>query len=105
MTDYLSYTFEDDEAFVSTFDELPLWSASFGLLLFKHLKLKANQVVLDIGSGASFPLTKLAERLGNSCKIYGLDPWKNANQRARQKINNYGLTVPMLFVEVEKPQD
>lgn len=92
MTDYLNYEFQDTAAFVGTFDEAPLWSASFGLLLLKHLELKPNQKVLDIGSGAGFPLMELAGRLGNSCKLYGVDPWKNANERAKQKIKNYGLS-------------
>jgi ubiquinone/menaquinone biosynthesis C-methylase UbiE len=97
MTNYLSYKFEDSENFVSTFDELPLWSASFGLLLLKHLELKPNLTVVDIGSGAGFPLMELAARLGTSCKLYGVDPWKNANERAKQKIKNYGLANVELF--------
>src|SRR5436190_24173044 len=91
MTDYLKYQFNDDESFISTFDEAPLWSAAFGLLLLKHLELKREKTVLDVGSGAGFPLLELAARLGNSSKLYGVDPWKNANQRARQKIKNYNL--------------
>lgn len=35
MTGYLSYQFQDSEAFVNTFDELPLWSASFRLLRYR----------------------------------------------------------------------
>jgi len=91
MTNYLDYRFVDDENFISTFDEAPLWSAAFGLLLLKYLELKLDNVVLDIGSGAGFPLLELAARLGNSSKLYGVDPWKNANRRARQKIKNYEL--------------
>jgi hypothetical protein len=52
MLNYLSYKFEDSENFVNTFDELPLWSASFGFLMLKHLELKHNLTVVDIGSGA-----------------------------------------------------
>jgi arsenite methyltransferase len=89
MTNYLDYKFEDSETFINTFDEAPLWSASFGLLLLKHLELKSNQTVIDIGSGAGFPLFELAGRMGNSCKLFGVDTWTNANQRARQKIKNY----------------
>lgn len=89
MTNYLSYQFEDTEAFIETFDELPLWSAPFGLLLLKHLELKPNQTVLDIGSGTGFPLMELAGRLGSTCKLYGIDPWKNAYQRTLLKIQNY----------------
>ncbi|MDQ3141790.1 MAG: class I SAM-dependent methyltransferase [Bacteroidota bacterium] len=92
MADYLSYQFVDSEEFVYTFDELPLWSAPFGLLLLKHVDLKPNLTVLDIGSGAGFPLLELAGRLGASSKLYGLDPWTNANKRARQKIINYQLS-------------
>lgn len=92
MTEYLTYTFKDSETFVNTFDEAPLWSASFGLLLLKHLDLKPNITVIDIGSGAGFPLLELAGRLGNSCKLYGIDPWTNACNRAKQKIKDYGLS-------------
>jgi arsenite methyltransferase len=103
MTSYLDYTFEDNDNFISTFDELPLWCASFGLLMLKHLELKPNLVVLDIGSGAGFPLLELAGRLGSSCKLYGIDPWKTANQRAGQKIKNYGYTnVEMIEASAEQ---
>ncbi len=88
---YLSYKFEDSPAFVNTFDEAPLWSAAFGLLLFKHLELKPDMQVLDLGPGAGFPLLELAQRLGSSCTCYGLDPWANANNRAKEKITNYGI--------------
>ncbi|MBK8482920.1 MAG: class I SAM-dependent methyltransferase [Saprospiraceae bacterium] len=92
MASYLNYQFKDTESFINTFDEAPLWSASFGLLLLKHVELKSDQTVIDIGSGAGFPLLELAGRLGNSCKLYGIDPWKNANVRAHQKIENYGYS-------------
>jgi arsenite methyltransferase len=91
MTEYLNYNFKDDQAFIDTFDEMPLWSASFGLLLLKHIILKPNLMVLDIGSGAGFPLLELAARLGKTGKLFGIDPWANANNRARQKIKNYNL--------------
>ena len=34
---------------ISVIDELPLWSAPFGLKLLSHIALKKNQVGLDIG--------------------------------------------------------
>lgn len=58
MAHYLNYTFTNDANFISTFDELPLWSAAFGLLLFKHLELKPGITALDNGSlpgSVSFP--------------------------------------------------
>lgn len=103
MTEYLSYKFNDNEEFINTFDEAPLWSASFGLLLLKHLELKPNIAVLDIGCGAGFPLMELAGRLGNTCQLYGIDPWKNATARAKQKIKNYGYSnVEILETSAEK---
>lgn len=91
MTEYLNYKFEDTPDFVNTFDEAPLWSGAFGLLLLKHLDYKPNLTILDIGSGAGFPLMEMAARFGKTCKCYGLDIWTNANNRAKQKIVNYGL--------------
>jgi arsenite methyltransferase len=91
MTQYLSYQFNDNETFIETFDEAPLWSAAFGLLLLKHLELKPDLTVIDLGSGTGFPLMELAARLGASGKVYGIDPWVTANTRARKKIVNYGL--------------
>ncbi|MCD6011370.1 MAG: class SAM-dependent methyltransferase [Flavipsychrobacter sp.] len=92
MPAYLDYKFEDSPAFISTFDEMPLWSAYFGMLLLKHIELKQDLTVLDIGSGAGFPLLELAQRLGNTCTCYGLDPWVNANNRANEKIKNYAVS-------------
>jgi len=70
---------------VAVYDELPLWSAMFGLLMLKHLPMRRGQTVLDLGYGTGFPLLELAERLGPSCKVYGIDPWETARQRALQK--------------------
>jgi arsenite methyltransferase len=92
MVNFWEYTFQDSPEFVDTFDELPLWSAGFGLLMLKHLELRPNLTVLDLGSGAGFPLIELAERLGPRATCYGLDPWLNANNRARKKIQQYGVT-------------
>ena len=92
MTAFWDYKFIDSVEFTSTYDEMPLWSASFGQLMLKHLELKHNVTVLDLGHGTGFPLIELAERLGPSSVCYGLDPWRNANQIARKKILNYGIT-------------
>lgn len=91
MSTYLSYKFEDTPGFVNTYDELPLWSASFGLMLLEHLEYRTGLTILDIGSGTGFPLMEIASRFGSSCTCYGLDIWKNANNRAKEKTKNYGL--------------
>lgn len=89
---YLDYKFNDSSQFINTFDEAPLWSAAFGLLLFKHLPLIQSGVAMDLGCGAGFPLLELAERLGSQCHVYGVDPWGNAITRAKQKIIDYGIS-------------
>ena len=91
MANYLAYTFEDTEDFISTYDELPLWSAPFGLLLLKNLDYAPNLNILDIGCGAGFPLLEIAARFGQSCQCTGLDVWKNGNYRTAKKIKNYNL--------------
>jgi len=57
-----------------TYDDLPLWSAPFGLALLDTVRMKPNINVLDIGSGGGFPMLELAERMGKTCMVYGLDP-------------------------------
>lgn len=93
MTDYLSHHFDRD-AFdlVSVTDELPLWSAPFGMRLLDTIHLQPNLKVLDIGCGMGFPLVEVAERLGPSCKVYGIDPWKRAVERVRLKLKTYAIT-------------
>jgi ubiquinone/menaquinone biosynthesis C-methylase UbiE len=95
--DYLHYRFEDTPALVSAFDEAPLWSASFGLLLLKHVQLRPDITAIDIGCGAGFPLFELAGRSGQSCTFYGIDPWENAIARAKEKRQSYGYTNVELF--------
>lgn len=56
------------------YDELPLWSAPFGMTLLDTILMKPGMNVLDIGSGGGFPMLEIAERLGKSCMVYGLDP-------------------------------
>jgi ubiquinone/menaquinone biosynthesis C-methylase UbiE len=77
---------------VDYYDELPLWSAPFGLNLLEKVKYKTNLTALDIGFGAGFPLTELALRLGESSLVYGIDPWTDAIKRAEKKITHYGIT-------------
>jgi ubiquinone/menaquinone biosynthesis C-methylase UbiE len=48
--------------------------------------------VLDIGSGLGFPLLEVSMRLGNTSKLYGIDPWEAAVERKKTKIRIYGIT-------------
>ena len=91
MKSYLTNNFELNEL-INVFDELPLWSAPFGLKLLEYINYKPNITALDIGFGAGFPLTEIAMRLGNSSTVYGIDPWKETFQRVNQKIYYYGIS-------------
>lgn len=93
MTSYLESKFEfEDHKFASTYDELPLWSAPFGLLLLDRVRLRPHMTVLDIGCGTGFPGLELAQRLGDTAIVYGIDPWKSAIAHARIKAQRYGVT-------------
>ena len=93
MKKYLTHTFNiDDPEFVSVIDELPLWSAPFGLKLLDVIHLKHNMNVLDIGCGLGFPLIEIAQRLGDSSKVFGIDPWKSAIKRVKLKIKQHDIT-------------
>ena len=70
MDKYLNTKYNlDDSKIVSVIDELPLWSAPFGLKLLDKINYRKNITALDIGSGLGFPLLEVAMRLGNSCKV------------------------------------
>ncbi|HPM12408.1 MAG TPA: methyltransferase domain-containing protein [Bacteroidales bacterium] len=70
----------------SQYDELPLWSSPFGLLLLDNFPIGEYENYLDIGFGTGFPLIDISQRLGNKCKAYGIDQWKAAFNRAASKI-------------------
>lgn len=76
---------------VSAIDDLPLWSAPFGLKLLDVVTLGRNMRALDIGSGLGFPIVELSQRLGATCEVYGIDPWIEAVERTRLKIRTWGI--------------
>ena len=75
----------DDPSLVAALDELPLWSAPFGLRLLEAVPLDPGATVLDVGCGTGFPLLELAHRLGPRARLVGLDPWGAALARAEAK--------------------
>ncbi len=88
MCDYLKTMFPgDDPRLLSAQDDFPLWSAPFGLMLLDFLPLIRGMNVLDVGFGSGFPLLELAQRLGNSSWVYGIDPLKSAHERTRYKMS------------------
>ena len=73
------------------FDELPLWSAPFGLKLLDSVDYKPNITALDLGFGTGFPLLEIAMRLGNNSTVYGIENWKETFETVKGKINYYGI--------------
>ena len=82
---------ENNPDVVPFLDELPFWSAPFGLDLLERVKPGMHLNVLDVGTGTGFPLIELAMRLGKTCKFYGIDPSEAVLERARKKADFYGL--------------
>ena len=90
---YLNAQYDfNDPALVSYLDEFSLWSAPFGLKLLECVRMKSGLKVLDIGFGNGFPLIELAQRLGNSSNVFGIDLWDAAIVRTNQKIAYFGLS-------------
>jgi arsenite methyltransferase len=81
----------DKPEIVACIDELPFWSAPFCLKLLDVIKYNKNITVLDVGFGTGTPLLEIAQRLGNSCKVYGIDPWDGAIERCKLKQKTYGI--------------
>jgi len=89
MDDLAFVDFETDftsPRVITAYDELPLWSAMFGLLMLEHVPLAGVTRALDVGCGTGFPLIELAERLGPSAHVDGVDPRSAGLARAAEKI-------------------
>ena len=85
-----------DPAVVGLYDEIPLWSAPFGLALLEAVELRPGMVVVDVGCGTGFPLLELAERLGPGARLHGVDPWAAAMDRLRAKLEAWKVETVVL---------
>lgn len=88
---FLNDNINFDDSMVCYYDELPLWSSPFGILLLNNIPLKKNSTIVDIGCGTGFPLLELAQRFGQSCKLFGIDPWEKAIERTNGKMKQYRI--------------
>ena len=72
---------------VRAYDEAPLWSAMFGLLMLEEVPFNGVRDLLDVGCGTGFPLLELAERLGPASNAHGVDSWAGGLSRASDKVS------------------
>lgn len=80
------------EDFGQLFDELPLWSAPFGLRLLEHVPLPRRGTILDLGAGTGFLSLEMAQRCGPGVTVLAVDPWGAATRRLRDKAERLGIT-------------
>ena len=81
----------DTPEFGDLYDELPLWSAPFGLMLLERIRLRRGMTILDVGAGTGFLTVELAQRCGCDAIVIAVDPWKAAMTRLTRKVNHIGL--------------
>jgi arsenite methyltransferase len=77
--------------FGDLYDELPLWSAPFGLMLLEHVALRPGMTILDVGAGTGFMTIELAQRCGSDAKVIAVDPWEAAMTRLSRKLDHLGI--------------
>ena len=77
--------------FGDLYDELPLWSAPFGLLLLEHVEMRPGITILDVGAGTGFLSIELAQRCGSDAVVIAVDPWETAMNRLNRKLEYLGI--------------
>ena len=60
---------------IAAYDELPLWSAMAGLLLFEHLPLRPGSRRSTSASAPASRCSNWRSASGPSATVVGLDPW------------------------------
>jgi len=90
----VTYLEENDyktPAFGDLYDELPLWSAPFGLMLLEHVGMRPGITILDVGAGTGFVTIELAQRCGSDAMVIAVDPWEAAMKRLIRKLEHLGI--------------
>lgn len=89
--------------FGELYDELPLWSAPFGLMLLEQVGLRPGLTILDVGAGTGFTTIELAQRCGADATVIAVDPWEAAMMRLTRKLNHLGIkNVRTIVQDVER---
>src|SRR5262245_20440131 len=81
----------DSPEFGEFYDELPLWSAPFGLLLLARVPMEPGLAILDVGAGTGFLTVELAQRCGPTARVTAVDPWAPAMRRLQHKLAYLGF--------------
>lgn len=81
------------------YDELPLWSARFGLVLLDEVELRPGATILDCGAGTGFLSLELAQRCGAEARVIAVDPWAAAIERLDRKARRLGVRNIRTIVE------
>ncbi len=77
--------------FGDLYDELPLWSAPFGLMLLEQVAMRPGMTILDVGAGTGFMTIELAQRFGCDAVVIAVDPWEAAMNRLIRKLDYLGI--------------
>lgn len=77
--------------FGDLYDELPLWSAPFGLMLLEQVDPRPGVTILDVGAGTGFMTIELAQRCGAATMVIAVDPWEAAMKRLARKVAHLGI--------------
>ncbi len=77
--------------FGDLYDELPLWSAPFGLMLLEHVPIHPGMTILNVGAGTGFMTIELAQRCGPNALVIAVDPWEAAMNRLVRKLEHLGI--------------
>lgn len=78
-------------AIVSAMDDCWVWSYPFGEKILDLTEYRLDMQVLDVGCGTGFPAIELSQRLGHTCRTWGIDLWQEAVNRANAKVSAWGL--------------
>jgi arsenite methyltransferase len=89
---YLAEVDPSTPEFGEFYDELPLWSAPFGLLLLARVPRQPGLTILDVGAGTGFLPVELAQRCGPTATVIAVDPWTAGMRRLQRKLAQLGLT-------------
>ena len=87
------------DEFGELYDELPLWSAPFGLMLLVRVPMASGLTILDVGAGTGFVTLELAERCGPATTVIAVDPWQAGMDRLRRKLDQRRLANVRILVQ------